>query len=123
MRITAFWAVILLVALSLGCNRGGKVHGKLNREDSLRVELESLTKQISENDKDGSLFYQRAKVYISLKEINPHTMESKKLKGLYFCGEVMDLDAGTGGYNLQAAFSTGYTAGESAAVAAKPPEL
>ena len=70
MRITAFWAVILLVALSLGCNRGGKVHGKLNREDSLRVELESLTKQISENDKDGSLFYQRAKVYISLKEIN-----------------------------------------------------
>lgn len=54
---------------------------------------------------------------ISLKEINPLTMESKLVGGLYFCGEVMDVDAGTGGYNLQAAFSTGYLAGESAASA------
>lgn len=52
---------------------------------------------------------------ISLKEINPHTMASQLVEGLYFCGEVMDLDAGTGGFNLQAAFSTGYVAGESAA--------
>ncbi len=52
---------------------------------------------------------------VSLKEINPQTMASKIIKGLYFCGEVMDIDADTGGYNLQAAFSTGYTAGESAA--------
>ncbi|MBQ4420873.1 MAG: NAD(P)/FAD-dependent oxidoreductase [Bacteroidales bacterium] len=43
---------------------------------------------------------------ISLKEINPLTMQSKVVKGLYFCGEVMDLDADTGGYNLQIAFST-----------------
>jgi predicted flavoprotein YhiN len=52
---------------------------------------------------------------ISLKEINPRTMASQLVEGLYFCGEVMDVDAGTGGYNLQAAFSTGYLAGESAA--------
>jgi hypothetical protein len=42
-------------------------------------------------------------------------MASRLVKGLYFCGEVMDIDAETGGYNLQAAFSTGYLAGESAA--------
>ncbi|MFH1699619.1 MAG: NAD(P)/FAD-dependent oxidoreductase [Candidatus Zixiibacteriota bacterium] len=55
---------------------------------------------------------------ISLKEINPRTMESKIIKGLYFCGEILDLDGETGGYNLQAAFSTGYLAGISAASAA-----
>lgn len=53
---------------------------------------------------------------VSLKEINPRTMESRLIKGLYFCGEMMDVDADTGGFNLQAAFSTGYLAGESAAV-------
>ena len=47
---------------------------------------------------------------ISLKEFNPKTMESKLLKGLYGAGEVLDIDAFTGGYNLQAAFSTGYVA-------------
>ena len=52
---------------------------------------------------------------VSLKEIDPHTMSSRLIKGLYFCGEVMDIDADTGGFNLQAAFSTGYVAGESAA--------
>ncbi|XPV69425.1 MAG: NAD(P)/FAD-dependent oxidoreductase [Halarcobacter sp.] len=49
---------------------------------------------------------------ISLKEINPKTMQSKIVKGLYFCGEVMDLDGPCGGYNLQWAFSSGYTAGK-----------
>jgi len=48
---------------------------------------------------------------INLKEINPKTMESKLVKGLYFAGEVIDLDAFTGGFNLQIAFSTGYAAG------------
>jgi len=52
---------------------------------------------------------------VSIKEIDPRTMESKLVKGLYFCGEVIDIDAITGGYNLQAAFSTGWIAGESAA--------
>jgi predicted flavoprotein YhiN len=52
---------------------------------------------------------------VSLDEIDPRTMASKLIPGLYFCGEIMDIDADTGGYNLQAAFSTGYLAGESAA--------
>ncbi len=52
---------------------------------------------------------------ISTKEIAPKTMESKKVSGLFFAGEVIDVDAYTGGYNLQIAFSTGYLAGQSAA--------
>ncbi len=51
---------------------------------------------------------------VSVKEVNPSTMESKKVSGLYFAGEVLDLDALTGGYNLQIAWSTGYLAGVSA---------
>ena len=50
---------------------------------------------------------------ISVKEINASTMESKKIKNLFFAGEVIDIDAETGGYNLQMAFSTGYLAGSS----------
>ncbi|MCD8347248.1 MAG: NAD(P)/FAD-dependent oxidoreductase [Lachnospiraceae bacterium] len=50
---------------------------------------------------------------VSVKEINPATMESKKVKGLYFAGEVLDVDAVTGGFNLQIAWSTGYAAGAS----------
>ena len=50
---------------------------------------------------------------ISVKDINPSTMESKIVSNLYFCGEVLDLDALTGGYNLQIAWSTGYLAGDS----------
>ena len=53
---------------------------------------------------------------IKVKEINPSTMESKLVNGLYFAGEVLDLDAYTGGFNLQIAWSTGYLAGTSAAV-------
>ncbi len=50
---------------------------------------------------------------ISMKEINPSTMECKKIQGLYFAGEVLDVDALTGGYNLQIAWSTGHLAGSS----------
>lgn len=52
---------------------------------------------------------------VSIKEINPKTMESKKISNLYFAGEIIDVDGNTGGYNLQIAFSTGWLAGESAA--------
>ncbi len=48
---------------------------------------------------------------VSVREVNPSTMESKKTAGLYFAGEVLDLDAVTGGFNLQIAWSTGYLAG------------
>ena len=50
---------------------------------------------------------------VSVKDMNPSTMESKKVKNLYICGEVLDLDAMTGGFNLQIAWSTGYLAGNS----------
>ena len=48
---------------------------------------------------------------ISVKEINPKTMESKLVSGLYFAGEIIDVDAYTGGFNLQIAYSTGWTSG------------
>jgi hypothetical protein len=70
-------------------------------------------------DISGSLALDEAMVTrggVSLKEIDPRTMESRKVKGLYLCGELIDIDADTGGFNLQAAFSTGYLAGESAAL-------
>lgn len=51
---------------------------------------------------------------VSVKEVNPQTMESKLVPGLFFAGEVLDVDGYTGGYNLQAAFSTGYVAGKNA---------
>lgn len=65
------------------------------------------------NKENLPLLFQRAVVTqggVCLKEINPKTLESKIVSGLYFCGEVMDLDADTGGYNLQIAFSTAWLA-------------
>jgi predicted flavoprotein YhiN len=67
---------------------------------------------------DGYVGYERCVVTaggISQEEITPKTLESKLVPGLYFAGEILDLDADTGGYNLQTAFSTGYLAGISAA--------
>ncbi len=52
---------------------------------------------------------------VSLKEVDPRTMESKLVRGLYFAGEILDIDAETGGFNLQAAFATGYVAGKASA--------
>ena len=66
---------------------------------------------------DGVIDFKEAiitKGGVSVKEVNPSTMESKVLPGLYFAGEVLDLDALTGGYNLQIAWSTGYLAGSNA---------
>lgn len=57
---------------------------------------------------------------VALNEVNPRSLESLKINGLYFVGEVLDLQADTGGYNLQAAFSTGWLAGLSAATAPLP---
>ena len=66
----------------------------------------------------GYVGYERCVVTaggVSLDEVTPKSLESKLVPGLYFAGEVLDLDADTGGYNLQTAFSTGYLAGISAA--------
>jgi len=52
---------------------------------------------------------------VEVREINPSTLESKRVKGLFFAGEVLDVDAQTGGFNLQIAWSTGALAGASAA--------
>ena len=63
---------------------------------------------------EGTRGYEEAVITrggVSVKDVNPSTMESKKVRGLYFAGEVLDVDALTGGYNLQIAWSTGYLAG------------
>ena len=52
---------------------------------------------------------------VDVKEVNPKTMQSRLVKGIFFAGEILDVDGNTGGYNLQAAFSTGYVAGKYAA--------
>lgn len=67
---------------------------------------------------NGTLSIEKAFVTgggVSLKEIHPKEMASKKMSGLYFCGEILDIHGYTGGYNITAAFTTGYTAGKSAA--------
>ncbi|MDT8859329.1 NAD(P)/FAD-dependent oxidoreductase [Alkalihalobacillus sp. MEB130] len=83
-------------------------------------ELRSLVKMCKhfEIEVNGTLSIEKAFVTgggISIKEIEPKTMHSKKKKGLFFCGEVLDIHGYTGGYNITVAFSTGYTAGKSAA--------
>ena len=57
---------------------------------------------------------------MQVKEVDPRTMESKIVPGLYLAGEMLDVDGVTGGYNLQAAFSTGWCAGRSAAGRQEP---
>jgi len=64
------------------------------------------------NGHDGFKMAMITRGGISLKEIDPNTMKSKKMAGLYFCGEVMNLDGPCGGYNLQWSFASGYLAGE-----------
>ena len=64
------------------------------------------------NGHDGFKMAMITRGGVSLKEINPNTMQSKKMKGLYFCGEVMNLDGPCGGYNLQWSFASGYLAGK-----------
>ena len=83
-----------------------------------RLRLVDLLKAFRLNIK-GALPIEEAMITrggVSLGDINPRTMESRIIHKLYFAGEMMDVDADTGGFNLQAAFSTGYLAGESAAL-------
>jgi hypothetical protein len=56
---------------------------------------------------------------VDTREVDPRTMASRVIEGLYFTGEVLDVDGDTGGYNLQAAFSTGWVAGRSSAMCLK----
>ena len=57
---------------------------------------------------------------VNTREVDPRTMGSKLVQGLYFCGEVLDIEADTGGFNLQAAFSTGWIAGRHCGSSARP---
>lgn len=101
----------VIVELS-GINQYKKVH------EITKEERENLVKLIKELKMSisGARGYNEAiitKGGVSVKDINPKTMESKIVQGIYFAGEVLDIDALTGGYNLQVAWSTGYLAGSS----------
>ena len=112
-------AKLIPVLVSLSGIPPEKKAGELTREErnSLASCLKNLTMTVT-----GTRGFQEAIVTqggVDVKEVNPSTMESKLVKGLYFAGEVLDLDALTGGFNLQIAWSTGYQAGLSAAKAAE----
>ena len=99
------------VIIRLGGIPEDKVIHEISREE--RLNFVSIIKAFPFTI-DGLGGYSEAVITkggISVKEINPGTMESKKIPQLYFVGEVLDLDAVTGGYNLQIAWSTGYLAG------------
>ena len=99
------------VIIRLGGIPEDKVIHEISREE--RLNFVSIIKAFPFTI-DGFGGYSEAVITkggISVKEINPGTMESKKIPRLYFAGEVLDLDAVTGGYNLQIAWSTGYLAG------------
>ncbi len=85
---------------------------KLKEINRIQESLKALTLEITGSRPLNSGMVTQGGV--SLKNINPKTMESRVIKNLYFTGEMMDIDADTGGFNLQAAFSTGYLAGLSA---------
>ncbi len=95
---------------------GIEAHKKVNlitkeERENLRNTLKNLTVSVKGLRPIDEAIITRGGIAVN--EINPSTMESKLINGLYFCGEVIDVDAYTGGYNLQIAFSTGRKAGES----------
>lgn len=97
-----------------GIDAEKKVH-EITKEE--RTAFVQLIKDLQLNI-TGTRSYSEAVITkggITTKEVNPSTMESKKVGGLYFAGEILDLDALTGGFNLQIAWSTGWLAGQSAA--------
>lgn len=101
----------VMIELS-GIDREKKIHEITKQE---RTRLVEITKQLKMKvirlrDFTEAIITQGG---IGVKEVNPSTMESKLIRGLYFAGEVLDVDALTGGFNLQIAWSTGYLAGSS----------
>jgi len=104
----------LVPVMLLVCDIGGEQRvGEVTRRQ--RQRLVEVTKNLSMQVKrlrgfDEAIITQGG---VAVKEINPSTMESKLVQGLYFAGEVLDVDALTGGFNLQIAWSTGYLAGAS----------
>jgi len=93
------------------------------RRGNEHIDMDALVNALKEwkFDIEGYVGYERCVVTaggVSTDEVVAKTMESRVRKGLYLCGEVLDIDSDTGGYNLQTAFSTGYLAGQNAAKAA-----
>lgn len=80
---------------------------KLERKNILKF-LKSTTLTVEKTEPDGEIVTAGG---VELNEINSKTMESKLVKDLYFCGEILNVDGLTGGFNLQACWSTGYIAG------------
>ena len=107
-------AMIPVVLKAAGIDRSKKVHD-ISREE--RAGLVHAVKELNWRVTGRGGFEEAVitKGGVDVKDINPATMESKLIKGLYFAGEVLDLDAFTGGFNLQIAWTTGHAAGESAA--------
>ena len=108
-------ARLVPVVIKLAALDGHKKVNQIGKDErrSIAKALKSLTLTIT-----GALPIEEAMVTtggVSTIEINPRTMESKIVPGLYFAGEMIEGGAPSGGYNLQQAFSTGYLAGESAA--------
>ncbi len=106
-----FPSKLIPVMVSLSGIEGEKMVHSITKEE--RQQLVSLTKNL-QLTLNGLRDYNEAIITqggVSIKEINPATMESKLVQHLYFAGEVLDVDALTGGYNLQIAWSTGYAAG------------
>jgi hypothetical protein len=88
-----------------------RIGADIRKEERKRL-LRDLTRlELKVSRTDDFLTAMMTRGGVSLGEVNPKTMESRIVQGLYFAGEVLDFDGETGGYNLQAAFSTGYIAG------------
>ncbi len=105
-------AECLVLAASIPDSRMGPDLSRDERQRLLRT-IKELSLPIT-----GTLGFERAEVTqggVSLAEVDPRTLASRRVRGLYFAGEVLDLDGRIGGYNFQAAWSTGWLAGESAA--------
>lgn len=99
----------VMISLS-GIDPDKKIHEITKKERETLVQItKGLTMQVS-----GLRSFSEAVITrggVNVKEVNPSTMESKRVRGLYFAGEILDLDALTGGFNLQIAWSTGHLAG------------
>ena len=110
-----------LIPAFVACNPGIiTLERKSRTQTKVWINLPTIAKALKawRFDIVGYVGYERAVVTaggVSTDEFFPKTMESRRLDGLYMCGEVLDIDADTGGYNLQLAFATGRLAGESAA--------
>lgn len=103
------------VMIKLSGISGEKPVNQISREE--RTRLAELLKNLKMKVKKARPLEEAivTRGGIKVQEVNPKTLESKLIAGLYFSGEVLDIDANTGGYNLQCAFSTGYAAGTAAA--------